>query len=97
MIAYMSASKVQKQFTFESNIDYIDFRSRACANLDIQEDTAELGYRISGLEGPRTLPTTLASQDDFARAMECISVVIQRVRTKDYGIEVINLVRFTHL
>jgi hypothetical protein len=29
--------------------------------------------------------------------MECISVVIQRVRTKDYGIEVINLVRFTHL
>ena len=97
MTAYISATKVQKQFTFESDIDYIDFRSRACANLDIQENTAELGYCISGLEGPRTLPTALASKDDFARAMERISIVVQRARTKDYGIEVINLVRFTYL
>ena len=95
MIAYISAAKFQKQFTFESDIDYIDFCSCACANLDIQENAAELGYHILGLECPRTLPTSLASQDDFARAMERISIVVQCARTKDYGIEVINLVCFT--
>ena len=78
---------------FESSINYVDFRSRACAKLDIQQDSAELGHRMRGLEGPLTLSTTIASQDDFTMAMQLI--VIQRARTKDYGIEVINLVRFT--
>ena len=92
MTAHMSAAKVQKQFSFELDIEYIDFRSRSCANLEMKEATAELGYRIAGHEGPRTLPTSLMSQEDFGRAMERISALIQRARTKEYGIEVVNLV-----
>ena len=93
MSAHMSASKVQKQFSFESDIEYIDFRSRSCANLELKEDTAELGYRIAAHEGPRTLPSSLASENDFRRAMERISALIQRARTREYGIEVVDLVR----
>jgi len=92
MVAHLSNGKVQKEFSFETDIDYIDFRSRACANLNIKEDTTELGYRVWGQDGPRTLPTSLASADNFKNAMQRISVLIQQARTKEYGIEVVNLV-----
>ena len=86
---------MHKEFTFESDIDYIDFRSRACAHLNIKGavDAAKLGYRIWGQDGPRTLPTALDSPDDFENAMARISSLIQRARSKTYGIEVVNMVR----
>lgn len=92
MTAHLATPKVEKQFTFESDIDYVDFRSRACANLDIDEPGAELGYRISGLEGGRILPKALDSAEHFVNAMSRICGMIQRARTKEYGIEVINMV-----
>ena len=65
MVAIMNTATVQKQFSFESDIPYNDLRSRSCANLDLDSSTAELGYKISGLDGPKTLPSALFSDDDF--------------------------------
>jgi hypothetical protein len=92
MIAHLATLKVEKQFTFKSDIDYADFRSRSCANLDVKESEAELGYRVSGHERGRTLPKPLNSANEFASAMSRIRGMIQRARTKEYGIEVVNMV-----
>ena len=89
----MSTVTVQKQFSFESDIPYNDLRSRSCANLDLDPSTAELAYKISGLDGPKTLPSALSSDDDFLHAMSCICGLISRARTKEYGIEIVNIVR----
>ncbi|PPR00339.1 hypothetical protein CVT24_004360 [Panaeolus cyanescens] len=91
MTAHLVCQKLSKQFTFESNIDYNDFRSRACANLDVSPDTAQLGYRIRGSEGPKTIPASLNSATDFSQAMERICGFISRARSKEYGIEVVNI------
>jgi hypothetical protein len=92
MVASMSTSTIQKMFTIESDIPYLDFRSRVCASLDLEPATAELGYKISGLDGLKVLPSALSSGDDFTHAMTRICDLISRARTKEYGIEVINLV-----
>jgi hypothetical protein len=93
MVATMNTPTVQKQFTIESNIPYVDLRSRACANLDLDPSNAELGYRVSGAEGPKTLPSSFDSEDDHSKAMDRICKFISRSRTKEYGIEIVNLVR----
>jgi hypothetical protein len=97
MTATINTPTVQKQFSIDSDIPYIDLHSRACANLELDPLVAELGYRISGAEGPRTLPSSFNGEDDHLRAMERISKLISRSRSKDYGIEIINLVRCSHL
>jgi hypothetical protein len=61
MVATMNTPTVQKQFTIESNIPYVNLRSRACANLDLDPSNAELGYHVSGAEGPNTLPSSFDS------------------------------------
>lgn len=93
MVAKMNTPTVQKQFTIESDILYIDLRSRACANLDLDPSNAELGYRISGAEGPKALPSSFDNEDDHVKAMDRICKIISRSRTKEYGIEIVNLVR----
>jgi hypothetical protein len=93
MAATMNTPTVQKQFTIESDILYVDLHSRACANLDLDPSNAELGYRVSGAEGPKTLPSSFDSEDDHLKAMDRICKLISRSRTKEYGIEIVNLVR----
>ena len=88
----MNTPTVQKQFSFESDIPYEDIRSRACANLDLDPANAELGYKITGLDRRKVLPASLSSRDDFLGAMDRICGLISRARTKEYGIEIINLV-----
>jgi hypothetical protein len=92
MVAVTNTATVQKQFSIESDIPYIDLRSRSCANLDLDSVTAELGYKITGADGPKTLPSAFASENDFLLAMTRICGLISRARTKEYGIEIINLV-----
>ena len=70
MAAIMNTPTVQKQFYIETDIPYIDLRSRACANLDVDPATAELGYRITGFDRPKALPSALANEHDFT--MLCI-------------------------
>ena len=83
---------VQKQFSIESDIPYIDLQSCSCANLDLDSATAELGYKITGFDGPKSLPSAFSSETDFALVIECICLLILHVPTKEYGIEIINLV-----
>lgn len=83
---------VQNQFSFESDIPYNDLRSCACANLDSDLSTAKLGYRISGLDGPKMLPSAFSSDNDFLQAMTHICSLISCVWTKEYGIEIVNIV-----
>lgn len=92
MVAIMNTDIVQKQFSFESDIPYIDLRSRACANLDLDPADAELGYKITGLSGLKASPSALACEEDFANAMARIGGMISRARTKEYGIKIVNLV-----
>ena len=47
MVATMSTSTIQKMFTFESDISYLDPRPRACVNLDLEPGAAELGYNLT--------------------------------------------------
>lgn len=68
----MNTPTVQKQFTIESDILYIDLRFHACANLDLDPSNAELGYRISGAEGPKTLPSSFDREDDHLKAVDRI-------------------------
>lgn len=96
MVAVMNTSTVQKQFTIETDIPYIDLRSRACANLELDPLVAELGYRVTGAEGPKTLPSSFSSDADHLQAMKRISGLISRSRSKVYGIEIVNLVRCGH-
>ena len=76
MVAVTNTATVQKQFSIESDIPYIDLRSRSCANLDLDSVTAELGYKITGADGPKTLPSLFASEHDFLLAMTHICGVI---------------------
>lgn len=92
----MNTPTVQKQFTIESDILYVDLRSRACANLEVDPSVADLGYRISGAEGPKKLPSSFNSEGDHLKAMEHISKLVSCSRSKEYGIEIINLVRCDH-
>ena len=89
----MNTPTVQKQFTIESDIPYFDLRSRACANLDLDPSNAELGYRVSGSDRPKALPSSFDSEADHSMAMDRICKLISRSRTKEFGIEVVNLVR----
>ena len=92
MTAIVNTPTVQKQFSIESDIPYIDLHARSCANLDLDPLVAELGYRISGSEGPKTLPSALSSEDNLLQAMARISNLILHAQTKKYGIEIVNLV-----
>ncbi|KAI0281282.1 hypothetical protein BGY98DRAFT_1095023 [Russula aff. rugulosa BPL654] len=77
MVATMNTPTVQKQFTIESDILYIDPRSRACANLDLDPSNAELGYRISSAEGPKTVPSSFDREDDHSKAMDQYGIEIK--------------------
>ena len=88
MVAKMKNMTVQKQFSIESDIPYIDFQSRSCANLDLDPTTTKLGYKIMGIDGPRALPSFLGSENDFSLAMTCICALISRAQSKEYGIEI---------
>ena len=92
MIAATNTATVQKQFSIESDIPYIDLWSCACANLDLDSVTAELGYKITGADGPKTLPSAFASKNDFSLVMTWICGLISFACMKEYGIEIINLV-----
>jgi hypothetical protein len=76
MTAIVNTPTVQKQFSIESDIPYIDLCACSCANLNLDPLVEELGYRISGSEGPKTLPSALSSEDDLLQAMACISNLI---------------------
>jgi hypothetical protein len=76
MVAIMSTATVQKQFSFESDIPYNDLLSCSCANLDLDPSTAKLEYRISGLDGPKTLSSALSGDDDFQIAMTRVCALI---------------------
>jgi hypothetical protein len=92
MVATMNTLTVQKQFSIESDIPYADLHSHACANLELEPAAAELGYWVSGVEGPKFLPSALSSEDDFLHAMTRICTLTLQVWTKEYGIEISNLV-----
>lgn len=92
MVAVTNTTTVQKQFLIESDIPYIDLRSRSCANLDLDSVTAELGYKITGADSPKTQPSPFASKNDFLLAMTHICGLISHAHTKEYSIEIINLV-----
>ena len=92
MVALTNTTTIQKQFSIESDIPYIDSRSRSCANLDLDSATAELGYKITGADGPKTLPSVFASKNDFLLVMTRICGLISHAHTKEYGIEIINFV-----
>jgi hypothetical protein len=92
MIAVTNTATVQKQFSIESDIPYIDLWSHSCVNLDLDSATAELGYKITGANGPKTLPSSFASKHDFLLAMTRICGLISCAHMKEYGIEIINLV-----
>jgi hypothetical protein len=92
MVAIMNTPTVQKQFTFESDIPYIDLCSHACANLELDPLVAKLGFCVSGVEGPRTKPSSFDNEADHLKAMVHISKVVLCSRSKEYGIEIIALV-----
>ena len=92
IVALMATKNMRKEFLMETDIDWVDFQSWACANLDIPVVGSELGYWISGLEGPRTLPSVLSTVENFGIAMNRIIDLISRAKSKAYGIEVVNLV-----
>lgn len=96
MVATICTPTVQKMFTIESDIPYLDLRSRACANLDLDPATANLGYKISGHDGPRVRPSELSKEEDFIGAMSRICGLLSRARLKEYGIEIIDLVCGLH-
>jgi hypothetical protein len=56
MTAIVNTPTIQKQFLIESDIPYTDLHACSCANLDLDPLVVELGHRISGSEGPKTLP-----------------------------------------
>ena len=74
--ASMSTKTIRKEFSFETDILWDDFYSRWCANLDLDPKTAELGYQISGQEGPRTLPSAISSAEEFIIVMTHITDVV---------------------
>jgi hypothetical protein len=76
MVATMNTPTVQKQFTMESDIPYVNLHSRACANLDLYPLDAELGYHVSGVKGPKTLPSSFDNNDDHLKAMDYICKLI---------------------
>lgn len=90
--AAMSSKNIRCEFSFETDISWIDFKSRACAQLDIAVAGAQLGYRVIGLEGPRTPCGELATSEHFDRALCCIIERLSRARSKVYGIKVVDLV-----
>ena len=75
MLAIMNTPIVQKQFTIESDIPYLDLRSRACTNLDLDPSNAELGYHVTGRDGPRLYLHYLTARMIIQR-MGCICKLI---------------------
>jgi hypothetical protein len=53
---------------------------------------AKLGYKIAGIDGPKAKPSEFSSKDDCLRAMNSICKLISRARSKEYGIEIVNMV-----
>lgn len=93
----MISKNIRSEFSFETDIDWIDFQSRACTQLDIAVAGLQFGYRVIGLEGPKTPCGKLSTAEHFRRAIGHIVEVVLRARPKTFGIEVVDLVCLYYL
>ncbi|KAF7979309.1 hypothetical protein HWV62_43034 [Athelia sp. TMB] len=71
-------------------IDFEDFFSQACANMDINVTTAELGWKFT-TQKKGDAPNQLATADDFKYAMDMAIAKQQRAITNPVEVQIFNL------
>lgn len=72
-------------------IEFADFFSQACANMDLDVETAEMGWKLKG-QRKGDAPCSLATAADFKIAMDLAVAKQQRALSIAVEVEIFNLV-----
>lgn len=72
-------------------IEFADFFNQACGNMDLDVDTAELGWKLKG-QAKGDAPNLLSDADDFKIMMDVAIAKQQRAISNPVEVHIFNLV-----
>lgn len=84
------------ELQIDTNITWHALHTRLCDRLSLDQATAKFGYKIIGRDGARAELIQVESQEDFRIAMDALSQLIRRARSKVYSLEISEIVRYRH-
>lgn len=77
--------------TSQTDQEWTEFRTLACARLEASEDRVKLGYKLSN-SARRDPYTVLLTDGDWGRATAALGRIAKNARTKAIEMEIVNMV-----